>query len=394
MNKLVSKLVSLAAILSVVLFQACKTKESLVLTPVENREQITISADSAYTEVIPTKQDAKDMQVKLKIEFDESNNVLTVSLTSGHNLFGFKNDSKYKNVIRNKKISLKRLPYKVQSEPEMTYRLSKSIRKNIPGPNDKHIFKSWVSTTGLHPQIADYVMVAETLEQKYDIVADTIITMKLGDIMMMDRSVSKKNRYDLFYYTNLDKDYEINIKRNPCLGKDEELASTEALLNEVKENYTNLKSKYPEVENLTPETLMALEEVRVKLEAQYQKKETTNECPKIQTMLEEYNLYVDSIAKLAEVKAQFAHKRPRLSVPADQLLAVARMVDNNVASWLVSHDVVEKSDLVKRNRKLIDDINKKLSKNMRMDSEQSTALSVFKKAEKYFNDTCLSNKKR
>jgi hypothetical protein len=394
MNKLVSKLVSLAAILSVVLFQACKTKESLVLTPVENREQITISADSAYTEVIPTKQDAKDMQVKLKIEFDESNNVLTVSLTSGHNLFGFKNDSKYKNVIRNKKISLKRLPYKVQSEPEMTYRLSKSIRKNIPGPNDKHIFKSWVSTTGLHPQIADYVMVAETLEQKYDIVADTIITMKLGDIMMMDRSVSKKNRYDLFYYTNLDKDYEINIKRNPCLGKNEELASTEALLDEVKENYTNLKSKYPEVENLTPETLMALEEVRVKLEAQYQKKETTNECPKIQTMLEEYNLYVDSIAKLSEVKAQFAHKRPRLSVPADQLLAVARMVDNNVASWLVSHDVVEKSDLVKRNKKLIDDINKKLSKNMRMDSEQSTALSVFKKAEKYFNETCLSNKKR
>jgi hypothetical protein len=110
--------------------------------------------------------------------------------------------------------------------------------------------------------------------------------------------------------------------------------------------------------------------------------------------LDEYNSYVDSIAKLADVKAEFAHKRPRLSVPAEQLLAVARMVDNNVASWLVSQDVVEKSDLVKRNRKLIDDINKKLSKNMRMDKEQSTALSVFKKAEKYFNETCLSNKKR
>ena len=79
---------------------------------------------------------------------------------------------------------------------------------------------------------------------------------------------------------------------------------------------------------------------------------------------------------------------------ADQLLAVARMVDNNVASWLVSNDVVEKADLVKRNKKLIEDINRKLSRKMRMDREQSHALYVFKRAEKYFNETCLQNNKR
>ena len=80
-------------------------------------------------------------------------------------------------------------------------------------------------------------------------------------------------------------------------------------------------------------------------------------------------------------------------MPADQLLAVARMVDTNVASWLVSNDVVEKADLVKRNRHLIDDINKKISNKMRMDTEQTQAYTVFKKAERYFNETCQNKKK-
>lgn len=393
MNKAVCKLVCSLVVLTTAFMASCASKKAIEM-PIKPYQVITVSEETPYTETISTKEGVKDMDMLLKIEYSENDNTLNVSITSQHHLFGFKNNSLYKNVIRNKKISLVRLPYKVVSEPEMTYRLSKNIRNNISGCNDKHTFKAWISTTGLHSQMSDYEMVTETLTQKFDIVGDTTITVTLGDIMMMERSVSKKNRYDLTFYTNLNKSYVVNIKRNPCLGKEAELDSTQTLLDEIKENYTSLASKYPNVENLTQETLLALEEVRVKLETKYKKKETTNECPAIASMLENYNTYVDSIAKLADVKAEFAHKRPRLSVPADQLLAVARMVDNNVASWLVSQDVVEKSDLVKRNRKLIDDINKKLSKNMRMDKEQSIALSVFKKAEKYFNETCLSNKKR
>ena len=372
---------------------SCASKKVIEM-PIKPYQVITVSEETPYTETISTKEGAKDMDMLLKIEYSENDNTLNVSITSQHHLFGFKYNSLYKNVIRNKKISLARLPYKVVSEPEMTYKLSKNIRNNISGCNDKHTFKAWISTTGLHPQVSDYEMVTETLTQKFDIVGDTTINIVLGDIMTMERSVSKKNRYDLNFYTNLDKQYQVVVKHNPCFGMASELDSTKAMLDDIKSNYTTLAEKYPSVENLNAETLQALEEVRLKLSSKYTKVESTNECPQIQSTLDEYNSYVDSIAKLADIKAEFAHKRPRLSVPADQLLAVARMVDNNVASWLVSQDVVEKSDLVKRNRKLIDDINKKLSKNMRMDKEQSIALSVFKKAEKYFNETCLSNKKR
>lgn len=392
MNKAVCKLVCSLVVLTTAFMASCASKKAIEM-PIKPYQVITVSEETPYTETISTKEGAKDMDMLLKIEYSENDNTLNVSITSQHHLFGFKNNSLYKNVIRNKKISLVRLPYKVVSEPEMTYRLSKNIRNNISGCNDKHTFKAWISTTGLHPQMSDYEMVTETLTQKFDIVGDTTITVTLGDIMMMERSVSKKNRYDLTFYTNLNKSYVVNIKRNPCLGKEAELDSTQTLLDEIKENYTSLASKYPNVENLTQETLLALEEVRIKLETRYEKKETTNECPAIASMLENYNTYVDSIAKLADVKAEFAHKRPRLSMPADQLLAVARMVDTNVALWLVSNDVVEKADLVKRNRKLIDDINKKISNKMRMDTEQTKAYAVFKKAERYFNETCQSKKK-
>ena len=393
MNKVFCKIVCSLVVLTTAFMASCASKKAIEM-PIKPYQVITVSEETPYTETISTKEGAKDMDMLLKIEYSENDNTLNVSITSQHHLFGFKNNSLYKNVIRNKKISLARLPYKVVSEPEMTYRLSKNIRNNISGCNDKHTFKAWISTTGLHSQMSDYEMVTETLTQKFDIVGDTTINIDLGDIMTMERSVSKKNRYDINFYTNLDKQYQVLVKHNPCFGMASELDSTKAMLDDIKSNYTILAEKYPSVENLNAETLQALEEVRLKLASKYTKVESTNECPQIQSTLDEYNSYVDSIAKLADVKAEFAHKRPRLSVPADQLLAVARMVDNNVASWLVSQDVVEKSDLVKRNRKLIDDINKKLSKNMRMDKEQSIALSVFKKAEKYFNETCLSNKKR
>jgi uncharacterized protein YoxC len=394
MNKVVCKLVySLVALSTITFMQSCASKKVLEM-PVKENQVVIVSDNKPYTEVIPTKEGSKEMDVLLKMDFDEPSNTLTIGLTSKYNLFGFKNNSLYKNVIRDKKISLARLPYKVMSEADMTYRLSKDIRNNIPGCNDKHTFNTWVSSTGLHPHTQEYIMVTDTLTQAFDIVADTTITINLGDIMMMERSVSKKNRYDLIYYTNLDKQYEIVIERNPCMGKEAESDSIKAMLDDIQTNFTTLAEKYPSVEELNAETLQALEEARMKLATKYTKVESTNECPKIQTMLENYNSYVDSIAKLADIKAQFAHKRPKLSVPADQLLAVARMVDINVASYLVSNDVVEKADLVKRNKKLIEDINKKVSRKMTMDKEQKHALSVFKKAEKYFNETCLSNKRK
>lgn len=393
MKTVVSKIVCWCTLFSaIILAVGCKT--SHLPQPVVENQAIAISANNPFAEIIPTKKDAKDMTVHLKIQFDEPNNVLIVSFTSSHNLFGFKNSSLYKNVIRDKKISVERLPYKVQSEVGMTYRLSKDVREKIAGENSKHIFKPLVSTTGLHAQTSEYVMVTDTLVQKFDIVGDTTITVALGDIMMMERSVSKKNRYDIIHYADLDKHYEIRIGRNPCLGKQEELENTKVLLDNIAADYTTLLGKYPPMENLNAETLFSLDEVRLKLEAKYPKVETTSECPQIQKMLEDYNSYVDSIAKLADIKAEFAHKRPKLTVSADQLLAVARMVDANVSSYLVSNDVVEKADLVKRNKKLIDDINKKLFKNMRMDKEQRKALTLFKNAEKYFNETCLSNNKK
>jgi hypothetical protein len=69
-------------------------------------------------------------------------------------------------------------------------------------------------------------------------------------------------------------------------------------------------------------------------------------------------------------------------------------VDNNVASWLISKDVVEKVDLVNRCRLLLDEINQHLVEDVVMDEEQASAVSVFRNAEDYFKKTCLQPKKK
>jgi hypothetical protein len=90
----------------------------------------------------------------------------------------------------------------------------------------------------------------------------------------------------------------------------------------------------------------------------------------------------------------FEEQRAKLAIGAEQILGVARIVDNNVASWLISKDVVEKVDLVNRCRLLLDEINQHLVEDVVMDEEQASAVSVFRKAEDYFKKTCLQPKKK
>ena len=82
-----------------------------------------------------------------------------------------------------------------------------------------------------------------------------------------------------------------------------------------------------------------------------------------------------------------------MALGAEQILSVARIVDNNVASWLISTDVVEREELVKRSQILIDEIVPYLMEDVVMDENQAAAVSLFRKAENYFRTTCIQSKK-
>lgn len=355
---------------------------------------IRVAQDQSYTDHVSLKQDARDMDLIVKFIFDEPNNALTVSLMSYRNLFVFQDDVRYKQAVKRRKLRPDRLPYVVEADADMKYRLSKELRKRITGPKKKHVFKRWLEYEGLQPQPTDYKMVNDYIEQKFDILdKDTLVTLSLRDIMVMELSQNKKKSYDFLHYTDMDRKYEIHIERNPCLGREEEIEMVGTMVENIRTNYIALKERYESQEVLSKETLALLEEMRAMLLKQFPSKEETSPCSSVRQQLETYNCYVDSIRRLEDFVVAFENQQAVLAMDAEHILAVARIVDNNVASWLVSADVVEKEDLVKRSQLLIDEITPYLTKDVVMDEEQALAVSVFRKAENYFRTTCIQTPK-
>ena len=361
----------------------------------QTKRTVRIAQDESYTDHVSLKKDSKDMDLIVKFRFDESNNALIVSLMSYRDLFVFHNDVRYKQVVKNKKLRPDRFPYVVEADVEMKYRLTKELRNQLTKPKKKHVFKHWLEYEGLQLQPTEYKMVNDYIEQRFDILdKDTLVSVSLRDIMVMEPSLSKKKSYDFFHYIDLDRKYEVHIERDPCLGREEEIEAAGAMVENVRTSYEALKERYGAMDYMSKETLVVLEEMRMVLLEQFPRKEKTSVCPSVREHWNVYNCYVDSINGLEQISIAFAKQQAALQIGADQILGVARIVDNNVASWLVSTDVVEKSDLVKRCQVLIDGINQYLVEDIVMDDEQASALSVFRKAERYFNTTCIQTKKK
>lgn len=355
---------------------------------------IRVAQDQSYADHVSLKQDARDMDLIVKFIFDEPNNALTVSLMSYRNLFVFQDDVRYKQAVKRKKLRPDRLPYVVEADADMEYRLSKELRNQITAPKKKHVFKRWLDYEGLQPQPTDYKMVNDYIEQKFDILdKDTLVTLSLRDILVMELSQNKKKSYDFLHYTDMDRKYVIHIERNPCLGREEEIEMVGTMVENIRTNYIALKERYDSQEVLSKETLALLEEMRAMLLKQFPSKEETSPCSSVRQQMETYNCYVDSIRRLEDFVVAFENQQAVLAMDAEHILAVARIVDNNVASWLVSTDVVEKEDLVKRSQLLIDEITPYLTKDVVMDKEQALAVSVFRKAENYFKTTCIQTPK-
>ncbi len=357
---------------------------------------IEIAQDASYTDHVSLKQDSKDMDLMVKFAFDEPNNALIVSLISYRNLFVFQSDVRYKQVVKCNNLRPERFPYVVETDNEAKYKLTKGFKKQIVGSKKKYVFKRWLEYEGLQPQPTDYKMVNDYIEQKFDILdKDTLVTVTLRDISVMEPSATKKKRFDFLYFTDVNRKYKIRIHRNPCLGKDDEIEAAKGLVDEIRTNYETLQQKYEMMETGNQEVLQLLNEMRSILLEQFLPKEEKSACPILRQYWDTYNAYVDSIHGLEEYQLTYEKQRSKLALEAEYILGVVRIVDNNTALWLVSSDAVEKADLINQSQSLLDDINNHLKEDITMDEKQAAAVSMFRKAENYFKTTCLQrNKKR
>ncbi|MDO4756389.1 MAG: hypothetical protein Q4A54_08595, partial [Parabacteroides sp.] len=294
---------------------------SLCSLQAQTVREIEVAQDQSYTDHVSLKQDAKDMDMIVKFVFNEEENALVVSLISYRNLFVFHDNLRYKQAIKCKKIRPDRFTYVVESAEGMKYKTTKEFRKLIDGSKKKHVFKQWLTYEGLQPQPTDYKMINDYIEQKFDIVnKDTLVTITLQDVLVMEPSPSKKKRYYFVHYAQLNNKYQIRIKRNPCLGNEEAIQSAEVMVENIKSNYETLKERYLVPEKISEETYLLLEEMRGVLMEQFPRKNEISRCSSLNHHWEVYNSYVDSIKQLEEYKIVFEKEQVKFEVAPEYIL--------------------------------------------------------------------------
>ena len=375
-------------VISVLLFHLF-TFSPLAAQTVKN---ITVSQEHSYTDHISLEGDVTDKDIMVKFVFDEAANQLSVTLISHRMIFVFREDVRFKPLIKGRKIRPDQLPYVVTYEPKDQYRISKLFKSTVPRPTKKYVFHRWIDYEGLQPVPQEYAMVNDYISQTFDILKKgSSVIVRLRDVMLMN-DISKhinKRRYEIPFGRDLYTEYQVDIVRNPCFGQDEDIASAKAALDGVRKSYKSLCKGFGSGNVDSQESLKIFEDLKNQLMEQYPRKNDISHCPDIQQAWDAYNAYTDSISSM-NCKVAAAAK-PRMAgdgISARMILTKARQVDEAVSRYLMSADPIERRDIVIQTENLIKSCNETINGQGVFTADQQQAVRVFRDAERYFRYNC------
>ena len=355
-------------------------------------KNITVSQAQSYTDHISLEGDATDKDIMVKFVFDEAANQLTVSLITHRMIFVFREDVRFKPLIKGRKIRPDQLPYVVAYEPKDKYRISKLFKSTVPRPQDKYVFHRWIDYEGLQPVPQEYAMVNDYISQTFDILKKgSSVVVRLRDVMLMS-DVSKhinKRRYEIPFGRDLYTEYRVDIVRNPCFGLDEEIASAKAALDGIRKNFISLRKGFGSGSVDSQESLKTFEALKSQLAEQYPRKTERSHCPDIQQAWDAYNAYGDSISSMScKVVAPPRARMGGDGMSARMLLTKARQVDEAVSRYLLSTDPIERRDIIIQTENLIKSCNETINSQGVFNADQQQAVRVFRDAERYFRYNC------
>ena len=375
-------------VISVLLFHLF-TFSPLAAQTVKN---ITVSQEHSYTDHISLEGDVTDKDIMVKFVFDEAANQLSVTLISHRMIFVFREDVRFKPLIKGRKIRPDQLPYVVTYEPKDQYRISKLFKSTVPRPTKKYVFHRWIDYEGLQPVPQEYAMVNDYISQTFDILKKgSSVIVRIRDVMLMN-DISKhinKRRYEIPFGRDLYTEYQVDIVRNPCFGQDEDIASAKAALDGVRKSYKSLRKGFGSGNVDSQESLKIFEDLKNQLMEQYPRKNDISHCPDIQQAWDAYNAYTDSISSM-NCKVAAAAK-PRIAgdgISARMILTKARQVDEAVSRYLMSADPIERRDIVIQTENLIKSCNETINGQGVFTADQQQAVRVFRDAERYFRYNC------
>lgn len=366
---------------------------SLLTSMAQTVKNIAVSGDNAYTDHISLEGDVTDKDIMVKFVFDEAANQLTVSLISHRMIFVFREDVRFKPLFKGRKLRPEQLPYVVTYDPSDKYTISKLFKSTVPKPRKKYVFHRWIDYEGIQPAPQEYAMVNDYISQTFDILKNrNSVVVRLRDVMLMN-DISKhlnKKRYEIPFGRDLYTEYNVTILRNPCFGREDDIASAQAALDGARKSYRNIRKRFASGTVGSEDALNAFLDLKELLLKQYPRKNVQSACPDVQQAWDTYNLYADSIAglKCRLVPVTTGPSILREGISAKLLLTRARQIDTAVARWLLSADPVERRDIVIRMEDLIKNVNSDITTKGVYTNEQRQALEVFRDAERYFRKNC------
>lgn len=356
-----------------------------VSVPVEVKDSIPTSA------CISLEKGSTDMDVIVKFLFNEQKNTLTVSLVSYRELFVFNDHVRYSKVFSRGKLKPGKLPYKVDVPEKGRFRATSSYRKSIRRATGKchrkYEFSNWMKAAGMKPVEKDYALVNDCIEQTFDIAQkNTSVSLYVGDISVMD-PCRKEGRFKLIKNKNVNRHFEISIKRNPCFGRQEEIAAALESLNGIKAAYDSLKMVCGNGVASSEHVFNSFNIMKGNVIDRFPKKEGKDVCPLINDSSDKYNAYLDSVASMKCLLPDTLKQQTK-GIDVEMMLLRARKLDSAVGKWLNCKDAVERRDLEKKCMELIEEAREEAFSKGVYTKEQHDACNVMHRAEIYYHTTC------
>ena len=361
----------------------------------QTTKDITLSSKEPFSDQLAFNADEKDMQLTVKLLFDEDDNTLTLTLTSPKSLFVFWADLRFKDVFScQRRLEPQKLPYVISSNTADQFQLTRSYYKTLPSCRHKYVFTKWIEFEGLKPVTSDLKLVNDSIVQTFTLEDKSAkyYTIRLRHVLVMDEVDHKgaSRSYEIVNGKDFNQKYRITIKHDPCLGLEDDVTEAEGSLDAVRNSFTWFQKRYANGKVADEIGMNDFQELKQTLIQLFPKKTTISPCPAVQQSRDQYNAIVDSIP-LVNVKLDTvvpANESMDHTLITKNILSSARLLDNAVARWLASKDEMERADLVEECRGIINDTNTLIKANRPQTAEEQQAIELFRKAEQYFKKVC------
>lgn len=365
------------------------------------QKNVWLTGDEPYLDGLQIQPDSTENDVRLKIEFNEQDNVITVSLVSEKNqLFAFHGPVSYKDVFKCcRKLMPHKLPYKVNLEDGNSFKMTTATKKSLGKHSGKHIFRPWIGVEGANQSKSEIKLPEDSLVSVLKVApTQSNLVIRVRDIMVIrHKGATPKawKKYEISYYTPLNAQYDITLVRNPCLGKKEEVVKTDSIHTRLSEAISSLKESFPGMEARTLESFDNFYAIWSGLVKEFPYRDTTVQCGDLLSAIRSYNSAVDSLLNLSCTVSESARGTVVSSldgnsrrIDAPSLLYRARQLDELAAKWSLVSTKSEKKDILQRGARIIDEAAELTFNRLLISESDHKAMELFRQAKDYFIRIC------